>query len=107
MESLRNTLYNEESTVVPVLFTMNSLQKYQYFLQMKSLPQYQYFLQIKSLPEYQYSTLYTVMKSLLYIVPVLFTMNSLQKYLSKDVSFFTHYYSHNVYSEKSKFKFRS
>jgi hypothetical protein len=27
--------------------------------------------------------------------------------LSKDVSFFTHYYSHNVYSEKSKFKFRS
>jgi hypothetical protein len=27
--------------------------------------------------------------------------------LSKDASFFTHYYSHNVYSEKSKFKFRS
>jgi hypothetical protein len=27
--------------------------------------------------------------------------------LSKDVSFFTRYYSHNVYSEKSKFKFRS
>jgi ribulose kinase len=27
--------------------------------------------------------------------------------VSKDVSFFTHYYSHNVYSEKSKFKFRS
>jgi hypothetical protein len=27
--------------------------------------------------------------------------------LSKDVSFFTHYYSHNVDSEKSKFKVRS
>jgi hypothetical protein len=28
------------------------------------------------------------------------------KVLSKDASFFTHYYSHNVNSEKSKFKIR-